>query len=210
MTEETDDYSRLLKKAQNLGDNKPTLKKGGLIGKKQLISRKRFVNARKLKPKKNNAEFLVNIICLKLFKHIWKYQTLALKYKTKGYNKKRANFRKFLTTLSNVYYKHKYYIDKEIFEFLQTLPPRPGVEHDFRFWKLRLVNNEVLDTICQKRLKFWAQLHYVISANRSIYQMTISAVNNMKIMKKEEEFEEKEDNEAEEEEYEEEEEEEEQ
>lgn len=61
MTEETDDYSRLLKKAQNLGDNKPTLKKGGLIGKKQLISRKRFVNARKLKPKKNKKKFQTKI-----------------------------------------------------------------------------------------------------------------------------------------------------
>ena len=52
MTEYEDNYSKVLKKAENL--KKPTIlpRKGKLIGKKKILSKKHFVNARKLKEKK--------------------------------------------------------------------------------------------------------------------------------------------------------------
>ena len=192
MTDYVDDYSRLLKKAEKL--KKPTVlpKKGKLIGKKKILSKKHFVNARQLKEKKNNAEYLVNIIVLALFIHRWIYQERALKYSSKKYNKKRANLKKFIKTIIKIYYKHKYYIDEEIFNILKKLPPRKGVKHDPRFWKLRLVNNEVLDSLAQKRLKFWAKLNFIMLANRSIYEMTIAAVDKLKEKYENEEEEEEE------------------
>ena len=192
MTEYVKDSSKQLKKSENL--KKPTIlpRKGNLIGKKTVLSRKHFTNARKLKKKKNNAEYLVNITCLAFYIHRWIYQARTLKFSSKGYNKKRANLKKFIKTLINIYYKHKYKSDEEVFNILKKLPPRKGVKHDSRFWKLRLVNNEVLDSLAQKRLKFWAKLNFIMLANRSIYEMTIAAVDKLKEKYENEEEEEEE------------------
>ena len=195
MTEYVKDSSKQLKKSENL--KKPTIlpRKGNLIGKKTVLSRKHFTNARKLKKKKNNAEYLVNITCLAFYIHRWIYQARTLKFSSKGYNKKRANLKKFIKKLINIYYKHKYKSDEEVFNILKKLPPRKGVKHDSRFWKLRLVNNEVLDSIAQKRLKFWAKLNFIMLANRSIYDMTISAIDKLRENYENEEEEEEEEEE---------------
>ena len=187
MTEYEDNYSKVLKKAENL--KKPT------ILPKKVISKKHFVNARQLKEKKNNAEYLVNITCLAFYIHRWVYQERTLKYSSKRYDKKRANLKKFIKTIIKIYYEHKYTIDKEIFNILKKLPPRKGVNHDPRFWKLRFVNNEVLDSIAQKRLKFWAKLNFIMLANRSIYEMTIAAVDKLREQYENEEEEEEEEEE---------------
>ena len=40
-----------------------------LIGKRIILTRKNFINARQLKPKKNNSKYLVNIIYLGIYVH---------------------------------------------------------------------------------------------------------------------------------------------
>ena len=169
-------------KSENIDFEKPKLlpNRIKLIGKRRILTRKNFINARQLKPKKNNAKYLVNIICLGIYVHRWKYQTKALKYATKGYNKRRANLRKAFSKITNVYYKLKFEIDKNIFDIFKQLPPREGVNHDFRFWKLKFVNNEILDANAQKKLKFWSKLNYLLLANRYLYKMTLNGLNNMK------------------------------
>ena len=140
-------------------------------------------------------QYLVNITCLAFYIHRWVYQERTLKYSSKRYDKKRANLKKFIKTIIKIYYEHKYTIDKEIFNILKKLPPRKGVNHDPRFWKLRFVNNEVLDSIAQKRLKFWAKLNFIMLANRSIYDMTISAIDKLRENYENEEEEEEEEEE---------------
>jgi hypothetical protein len=171
-----------INKSENINFEKPILlpNRVKLIGKRRILATKSFKNARKLNIKKNNAKYLVNIICLGIYIHRWKYQTKALKYATKGYNKRRANLRKAFSKITNVYYKLKFEIDKNIFDIFKQLPPREGVNHDFRFWKLKFVNNEILDANAQKKLKFWSKLNYLLLANRHLYKMTLNGLNNMK------------------------------
>ena len=110
-------------KSENIDFEKPKLlpNRIKLIGKRRILTRKNFINARQLKPKKNNAKYLVNIICLGIYVHRWKYQTKALKYATKGFNRRRANLRKAFTKITHVYYKLKFEIDKEIFKIFRQL-----------------------------------------------------------------------------------------
>ena len=177
--------------ASKLNEQNIELKKPKLLKKKILLVRKEkevvfkqfFRNARELNPKRNNAKILVDLVGLGLYLHRWNYQATALKYATKGYNRRRVMFRKFFNSIVEVYYKHKYKVDQEIFEILKQLPPRPGVQHDFSFWKLKVVNNEVLDGIAQKKLKFWAKMHFLLLVNKHLYNMTLSAIHNMKEIK---------------------------
>lgn len=171
-----------INKSENINFEKPILlpNRVKLIGKRRILATKSFKNARKLNIKKNNAKYLVNIICLGIYIHRWKYQTKALKYATKGFNRRRANLRKAFTKITHVYYKLKFEIDKEIFEIFKQLPPREGVIHDYRFWKLKFVNNEILDANAQKKLKYWSKLNYLLLANRHLYKMTLNGLKNMK------------------------------
>ena len=171
-----------INKSENINFEKPILlpNRVKLIGKRRILTRRSFINARKLNPKKNNAKYLVNIICLGIYIHRWIYQTKALKYATKGFNRRRANLRKAFSKVTHVYYKLKFEIDKEIFEIFKQLPPREGVIHDYRFWKLKFVNNEILDANAQKKLKYWSKLNYLLLANKQLFKMTLEGLNNMK------------------------------
>ena len=171
-----------INKSENINFEKPILlpNRVKLIGKRRILTRRSFINARKLNPKKNNAKYLVNIICLGIYIHRWIYQTKALKYATKGFNRRRANLRKAFSKVTHVYYKLKFESDKEIFEIFKQLPPREGVIHDYRFWKLKFVNNEILDANAQKKLKYWSKLNYLLLANKQLFKMTLEGLNNMK------------------------------
>ena len=171
--ESEDKYSRLLKKAQEINldqeeipENENENERENKINKKTIIKKKENddldevpkmlkkkkilkkadnrLRAVKRKQKKNCAEFLVKIICFQYFLVFWKKKSIAMKYSTTGYNKKRVAFKKFYAKIRDIYYKKKIESDAEIFEILLNLPERPGVIHDKNFNKLKLVNNEVL------------------------------------------------------------------
>ena len=169
--ESEDKYSRLLKKAQeinldqeeipeNENERENKINKKTIIKKKEnddldevpkMLKKKKILKkadnrlrAVKRKQKKNCADFLVKIICFQYFLVFWKKKSIAMKYSTTGYNKKRVAFKKFYAKIRDIYYKKKIESDAEIFEILLNLPERPGVIHDKNFNKLKLVNNEVL------------------------------------------------------------------
>ena len=169
--ESEDKYSRLLKKAQeinldqeeipeNENERENKINKKTIIKKKdkddldevpKMLKKKKILKkadnrlrAVKRKQKKNYADFLMKIICFQYFLVFWKKKSIAMKYSTTGYNKKRVAFKKFYAKIRDIYYKKKIESDAEIFEILLNLPERPGVIHDKNFNKLKLVNNEVL------------------------------------------------------------------
>ena len=171
--ESEDKYSRLLKKAQEINldqeeipENENENERENKINKKTIIKKKdkddldevpkmlkkkkilkkadNRLRAVKRKQKKNYADFLMKIICFQYFLVFWKKKSIAMKYSTTGYNKKRVAFKKFYAKIRDIYYKKKIESDAEIFEILLNLPERPGVIHDKNFNKLKLVNNEVL------------------------------------------------------------------
>ena len=65
------------------------------------------LRAVKRKQKKKFAEFLVKIICFQYFLVFWKKKSIAMKYSTTGYNKKRVMFKKFYAKIRDIYYKKK-------------------------------------------------------------------------------------------------------
>ena len=165
--ESEDKYTRLLKKAQEINldqEEIPEDEKENKISKKTIIKKKddldevpkmlkkkkilkkadNRLRAVKRKQKKNYADFLMKIICFQYFLVFWKKKSIAMKYSTTGYNKKRVAFKKFYAKIRDIYYKKKIESDAEIFEILLNLPERPGVIHDKNFNKLKFVNNEVL------------------------------------------------------------------
>ena len=165
--ESEDKYSRLLKKAQEINldqeeisENENKINKKTILKKKdeeeldevpRMLKKKKILKkadnrlrAVKRKQKKKFAEFLVKIICFQYFLVFWKKKSIAMKYSTTGYNKKRVMFKKFYAKIRDIYYKKKIESDAEIFEILLNLPERPGVIHDKNFNKLKFVNNEVL------------------------------------------------------------------
>ena len=169
--ESEDKYSRLLKKAQeinldqeeipeNENERENKINKKTIIKKKdkddldevpKMLKKKKILKkadnrlrAVKRKQRKNYADFLMKIICFQYFLVFWKKKSIAMKYSTTGYNKKRVAFKKFYAKIRDIYYKKKIESDAEIFEILLNLPERPGVIHDKNFNKLKLVNNEVL------------------------------------------------------------------
>ena len=167
--ESEDKYTRLLKKAQEINldqEEIPEDEKENKINKKTIIKKKdkddldevpkmlkkkkilkkadNRLRAVKRKQRKNYADFLMKIICFQYFLVFWKKKSIAMKYSTTGYNKKRVAFKKFYAKIRDIYYKKKIESDAEIFEIFLNLPERPGVIHDKNFNKLKFVNNEVL------------------------------------------------------------------
>ena len=128
--ESEDKYSRLLKKAQEINldqeeisENENKINKKTILKKKdeeeldevpRMLKKKKILKkadnrlrAVKRKQKKKFAEFLVKIICFQYFLVFWKKKSIAMKYSTTGYNKKRVMFKKFYAKIRDIYYKKK-------------------------------------------------------------------------------------------------------
>ena len=180
----SDKYSRLLEKATNIDFNKPeeNPEKHIIISNKKVLinrnnGRLRAINTKK--NKKNFAEFIVNTICKQFFLCKWKKKCISMKYYTKGYNQQRANFKKFLNCVSNIYFKHKINYGEEIFNIIKKLPPNPNIIHDFNFGKIKFVNNEVLCDKTDKLIKLWAKIHFILNINVDLGEMLLLSIEEM-------------------------------
>ena len=99
-----------------------------------------------LKPnqKDNKAEFLLKTIIKAFFLSKWKKKINSMKYYSRSYNPKRANFKLLLNEISLVIKQHKCEYFNEIYQNMNSLPMPKNIKHDFNYGKLRIVNKEVL------------------------------------------------------------------
>ena len=179
-----DKYSKLLERAQNIDFSQPeeNPNKHNIINKKKVLinrnGRLRAINTKK--NKKNFAEFLVNIICKQYFLCKWKKKCIAMKFMSKGYNKNRVNLKKFLNSISTIYFKHKINYGKEIFDIIKKLPINPNIIHDPNFGKIKFVNNEILCDKTDRRIKLWAKIHFILNINIDLAEMILMSIEKMK------------------------------
>ena len=115
-----------------------------IIGKKTILGKVRLKSKTKLiKPKKSNAEFLIDSIVKSYWTSKWKNQIIIMKYSRIGYNKKRGDFRSLCMKLNHSMKYHQYLYLTKLFDKMEKLPMKEGIKHDEYYGKLKLVSNNI-------------------------------------------------------------------
>jgi hypothetical protein len=178
-----DRYSKLLQRAQEIDLSQPAefeAPKIKILKKPKELKNPNRPRGIKLRRTKDTSKFLINLLAKRIFINKWKNLMLAEKYQTKGYDEKRANFKKFLGQISDKFFDNRRKLGKEILENLSKLPKKKGIIHDPNFNKIKLVNNDVLINRYEDRIKFWAKLHFILSINVVLGNMIYDAIQLMK------------------------------
>ena len=121
--------------------NQPRKLNSKILGKKTILGRVGRLKASvpKPKPKKSNAEFLVDSIIKTYWTAKWKEQLTIMKFSRIGFNKKRADFRSLCMKLNHSMKYHQYLYLAKLFDKMEQLPAKPEVKHDESYGKLKLV-----------------------------------------------------------------------
>ena len=93
------------------------------------------------KPKKSNAEFLIDTIVKTYWTTKWKEQLVIMKYSRTGFNRKRGDFRGLCMKLNHSMKYHQYLYLAKLFDNMEKLPVKQGVKHDDFYGKIKLISN---------------------------------------------------------------------
>ena len=147
--------------------------------KEELIVIKNNIKNEDITQKENSSTFLLKTILKAYFLSIWKKKIKAMKYLTRGYNKQRTNFRKFINSISSVIKQHKFDYFNEICENMDSLPMPKNISHDYYFGTIRIVNKEILAKKYTDMITMWADNIY----NNKINGFKIYLIEAFKKMK---------------------------
>ena len=115
-----------------------------IIGKKTILGRVGLKsNNKPIKPKKSNAQFLIDSIVKTYWTSKWKEQITIMKYSRIGYNKKRGDFRSLCIKLNHSMKYHQYLYLTKLFDKMEKLPMKEGIKHDENYGKLKLVSKRI-------------------------------------------------------------------
>ena len=105
-----DRYSKLLQRAQEIDLSQPAefeAPKLKILKKPKELKNPNRLRGIKLRRTKDTSKFLINLLAKRIFINRWKNLMIAEKYQTKGYDEKRANFKKFLAQISDKFFDNR-------------------------------------------------------------------------------------------------------
>ena len=120
--------------------NSKIIAKKTILGKAGLKSVPSYSNT---KPKKSNAEFLIETIVKTYWTKKWKEQIIIQKFSRTGFNRKRGDFRGLCMKLNHSMKYHQYLYLAKLFDNMEKLPMKEGVKHDDFFGKIKLVSSKL-------------------------------------------------------------------
>lgn len=136
--------TKLIKKSKNVDvePEQPEERPNRIIaGKTKLISK-----AQKLKQQPKNdtpaSEFLMEKISLTFFTDRWLKQLKTIQYSSKRPDKKRKNFKIFMSKITQSFTYHQYLYLMELFNRMSNLPKKSGVMHDPNYGKISIYTQE--------------------------------------------------------------------
>ena len=110
--------------------------------------------------KDNSSDFLIKTILKAYYLSIWKKKIKSLKYYSRGANKQRSNFKKFINQISSTIKQHKYEYFNELYENMKNLPTPKNVKHDANFGTIRIINKDVLFRKYTNKIATWSDDKY--------------------------------------------------
>jgi len=120
----------------------------------------------------------------------WKYQITARKYRKRNNRKPTkndiflTNTKKLFNSTANIFADHKANYLYDLFDLMEQMPYKPGIEHDKDYGTIKIINNKTLDIKSMKRIKFLAKLYFIIRINSDLENVLIESINKMKESKK--------------------------
>ena len=130
---------------RGVNDRNNEIQTGIEMNNEQIKIAKDETTSLKRKEKDNSADFLLKTIMKAFYLSAWKKKIKSMKYYSRRYDPKRANFKKLINQISSVIKQHKDGYFSEIYENMKSLPLPDNIEHDYNFGKLRIVNKEFSD-----------------------------------------------------------------